>query len=304
MKLLETIDLVKVYGKRPVVNKVSFEVNAGEIVGLLGRNGAGKTTSFRMAIGLVTPDSGRIFFNGEDVTHLPMYMRARRGMGYLAQEPSVFRNLTVEKNILAVLEARKMGQAERATRCAELLADLGLSRLVKSLAVSLSGGERRRLEIARALATEPSLILLDEPFSGIDPIAVQEIRNIIKNLRDRGMGILITDHNVRETLSITNRSYIIDEGGVLRQGSAEELVNDPVVRKTYLGESFTLAEFEQARKGDRSKSTVRRLASYVLGRSASAAPPPDPAAARPKPKPLAPEPPTDDTSEKDAGLKL
>lgn len=264
MKLLETVELVKIYGNRPVVNRVSFEVNPGEIVGLLGRNGAGKTTAFRMTIGLIKPDSGRIFFNGEDVTNLPMYMRARRGMGYLAQEPSVFRYLTVENNIMAVLEVRKMDYEARKKRCAELLNDMGLSKLAKNLAVSLSGGERRRLEIARALVTEPSLILLDEPFSGIDPIAVQEIRNIIKGLSDHGIGILITDHNVRETLSITSRSYIIDEGRVLKHGRPEELVNDPLVRKTYLGESFTMAEFEQARKADKAKhGAIRRMTSYV-----------------------------------------
>jgi len=303
VKLLETVELVKVYNKRPVVNKVSFEVNAGEIVGLLGRNGAGKTTSFRMAIGLVTPDNGRVFFNGEDVTHLPMYMRARRGMGYLAQEPSIFRNLTVQQNILAVLEARKLDREERKKHCADLIADLGLGKVINSLAVSLSGGERRRLEISRSLATEPSLILLDEPFSGIDPIAVQEIRNIVKNLRDRGMGILITDHNVRETLSITNRSYIIDEGRVLRQGTAEELVNDPVVRKTYLGDSFTMEEFAQARRGDRPKpGAVRRLAGYVWNKVAGSE---DTTEAKEAPaKPKTPQPVQADKPPKDSGLEL
>lgn len=302
MKLLETIELVKTYGKRPVVNKISFEVNAGEIVGLLGRNGAGKTTSFRMAIGLVTPDSGKVFFNGEDVTYLPMYMRARRGMGYLAQEPSVFRNLTVEQNILAVLEARKMDREERKKRCADLIADLGLTKLTHNMAVSLSGGERRRLEISRSLATEPSLILLDEPFSGIDPIAVGEIRGIIMNLRDRGMGILITDHNVRETLSITNRSYIIDEGRVLRQGTAEELVTDPVVRKTYLGESFTMEEFEQARRSDRPRpGTVRRIAGYVWQKVAGSEDAPQTPATKSK---RGAQPAQADKTPKDNGLQL
>ena len=298
MKLLETVELVKTYSKRPVVNKISFDVSAGEIVGLLGRNGAGKTTSFRMAIGLVTPDSGRVFFNGEDVTRLPMYMRARRGMGYLAQEPSVFRYLTVQQNVMAVLEARKMDLEERRKRCAELLTDLGLAKLVTSQAVSLSGGERRRLEIARALASEPSLILLDEPFSGIDPIAVQEIRNIIKNLRDRGMGILITDHNVRETLSITDRSYIVDEGRVLRQGTAEELVTDPVVRKTYLGDTFRMEEFAQARKGDRSKRGLAGRPQEPLARGEEAKTPAQPS------QPKSDEPAKPDRPPKDTGLQL
>jgi len=262
VKLLEVINLVKTYNKRPVVNHVSFEVHSGEIVGLLGPNGAGKTTAFRMTIGMIPPDEGRVIFNGEDVTKMPMYIRARKGMGYLAQEPSVFQRLTVEENVLAILETLKMDAAQRRKRLEELLAELDLARLAKNKAYTLSGGERRRLEITRALVTSPSLILLDEPFSGIDPIAVEDIRKIIINLRDRGLGILITDHNVRETLSVTNRSYILNEGRILRSGTPDELVNDPQVRKIYLGETITTEDIRRI-EATTNKSTLDRLAGLV-----------------------------------------
>jgi len=280
VKLLETKDLVKRYNKRAVVNKASFEVHSNEIVGLLGPNGAGKTTAFRMTVGMISPDSGSVFFNGEDVTHMPMYMRARRGMGYLAQEPSVFRRLTVEENIMAILETLKLTRAERKRRLEEMLAELNLTKLAKNKAYTLSGGERRRLEITRALVTSPSLILLDEPFSGIDPIAVDEIRRIILELRERGLGILITDHNVRETLSVTNRSYIVNEGQILRSGTPDELVNDPEVRKIYLGETLTAEDIRRADISQSSPGRLRRLASLVTrygqGRPEEQAEPPEP----------------------------
>jgi len=233
-------NLVRYYGKWRVVNDVSIEVRRGEVVGLLGPNGAGKTTSFYMIVGLLRPTSGRIVLEGEDITEDPMYVRARRGLGYLAQEPSIFRRLNVRDNIMAVLETMKLTQAERETRLAQLLEDLNLTHLADRLATKLSGGERRRVEITRALAREPSYMLLDEPFVGIDPIAVSEIQDIVARLRDRGLGVLITDHNVRETLRITDRAYIMYEGRILLQGTAEELANDPEARKIYLGERFSL----------------------------------------------------------------
>ncbi len=237
--LLEVEGLRKTYGRRAVVRGVSFHVDGGEIVGLLGRNGAGKTTTFRMTVGLIRPEAGRVLFEGRDVTALPMYRRARLGIGYLSQEASVFRYLTVEENILAVLERHERGPARNA-RLEELIERFGLGAVRKSLAVSLSGGERRRLEIARALVTRPKLILLDEPFSGVDPIAVAEIQDVIFQLRESGIGILLTDHNVRETLSTTDRAYIILDGQILVAGSPREVVEDPTARAVYLGEKFTL----------------------------------------------------------------
>ena len=233
-------NLVRHYGKWRVVNDVSIHVRRGEVVGLLGPNGAGKTTSFYMIVGLLRPTTGRILLEGEDITNEPMYLRARRGLGYLAQEPSIFRKLSVRDNVLAVLETMKLTAAERKTRLEKLLDDLNLTHLADRLATKLSGGERRRVEITRALAREPSYMLLDEPFVGIDPIAVSEIQDIVRRLRDRGLGVLITDHNVRETLRITDRAYIMYEGRILLQGTAEQLANDPEARKIYLGERFSL----------------------------------------------------------------
>jgi lipopolysaccharide export system ATP-binding protein len=233
--LLEVRGLVKLYGRRKVVDGVSFEVDAAEIVGLLGPNGAGKTTSFRSTIGMITPDEGEVWFDGQDVTRMPMYLRARLGMGYLSQEPSIFRQMTVEENVLAVLEMRSMGRGARLRRAAELLEELGLAHLARQRADTLSGGERRRLEISRTLAIEPTLILLDEPFSGIDPKVVGELQRLLEGLRARGIGILITDHAWRETLQSTDRAYVIVEGRVLRHGPPDELKNDPEVRLRYLG---------------------------------------------------------------------
>ncbi|MBL8694718.1 MAG: LPS export ABC transporter ATP-binding protein [Planctomycetes bacterium] len=238
--LLETDGLRKVYRGRAVVAGVSFAVSAGEIVGLLGPNGAGKTTSFRMTVGMVTPTEGKVWLEGKDVTRLPMYQRARRGMGYLAQEPSVFRRMTVEDNVIAILETMSLRRAARLERLESVLDQLGLQKVRKSLAETLSGGERRRLEVARALARGPKLLLLDEPFAGVDPIAVQDIQGILRTLQSQGIGILLTDHNVRETLAITTRSYIIFEGKILQQGRPQDLVADPHVRRVYLGESFDL----------------------------------------------------------------
>ncbi len=238
--LLETDKLVKVYGGRAVVNGVDINVKKGEIVGLLGPNGAGKTTSFYMIVGLVKPNGGRVFFHGEDVTTQPMYVRARHGMGYLPQEESIFRKLTVEENILAILETTKATRKERKARCEELLSQFGIEHVAKQYALTLSGGEKRRLTIARSLVTNPSLLMLDEPFSGVDPIAVFDVQQIITDLRKSGLAIIITDHNVRETLNIVDRAYLIYEGRVESQGNKEFLLNDPISRKLYLGESFQM----------------------------------------------------------------
>jgi len=238
--LLRVEDVTKVYGRRKVVDGVTLEVGRGQVVGLLGRNGAGKTTTFRMVIGLVRPNGGRIRFRGEDVTRLPIYKRARRGMGFLPQEPSVFQRLTVEQNLLAILETCGVGRAARRRRAAQLLEEYGLTKLAGQKAFTLSGGETRRLEICRAMITNPSIILLDEPFSGVDPIAVNEIQGFIHVLRGSGIGILLTDHNVWETLRICDRSYIIDEGRVLKCGPPSEIVSDPMVRQKYLGQNFRM----------------------------------------------------------------
>ena len=238
--LLATDGLVKEYRKRRVVNGVSITVGAGEIVGLLGPNGAGKTTTFNMVVGGVRPDAGHVRFNGAEITRLPMHLRARQGIGYLTQEPSVFRKLTVEQNILAILETCEMDSTERAVRLKYLLDELDLTGVAKSMAYQLSGGEKRRLEITRALVTSPKLLLLDEPFSGIDPIAVYEVQKIIRRLRERGLGILITDHNVRETLKLVDRAYLIHKGEVVYDGVAEQLVNDPKAREIYLGPEFNM----------------------------------------------------------------
>ncbi len=240
--LLRTVGLVKTYRGRRVVDEVALAVGPGEIVGLLGPNGAGKTTTFRMVMGMVQPNAGRIWFRGREITRLPIFRRARLGLGYLSQEPSVFRRLSVEDNIMAILELRHVPRDRRQERTDALLAELGLEQVRRSRAEVLSGGERRRLEIARALATEPALLLLDEPFSGVDPVAVEEIQGILAALRrDKGIAILLTDHNVRETLHITDRAYILAAGRVLAEGSPEELVADPEVRKVYLGRRFALA---------------------------------------------------------------
>ncbi len=238
--VLQTEQLVKIYGGRAVVNGVDINCRKGEIVGLLGPNGAGKTTSFYMIVGLVRPNSGRVFFNGQDVTSLAMYKRARMGMGYLPQEESIFRKLTVEENIMAIIETTALGKAERKARCEELLEQFGIAHVRKQLALTLSGGEKRRLTIARSLVTSPSLLMLDEPFSGVDPIAVQDVQGIVSGLRKLGLGILITDHNVRETLSIVDRAYLIFEGRVLMQGTKEYLINNPDARRLYLGENFSM----------------------------------------------------------------
>ncbi|HXH70568.1 MAG TPA: LPS export ABC transporter ATP-binding protein [Pyrinomonadaceae bacterium] len=237
---LSARDLQKTYGRRRVVDDVSLFVEQGEVVGLLGANGAGKTTTFYMMTGLERAENGRIFLNGQDVTNLPMYLRARLGLGYLPQEPSIFRKMTAEQNVLAVLETMKISRADRFLRLEELLEEFGISHVRKTRGDALSGGERRRVEIARCLATEPQYILLDEPFAGIDPIAIDDIREIILYLKNHGIGILITDHNVRETLGITDRAYIMAEGKILRSGAPAELVEDAEVRRLYLGERFSL----------------------------------------------------------------
>lgn len=236
--LLEATGLVKVYGSRRVVNNVSLSVKAGEVVGLLGPNGAGKTTSFYMIVGLVSSDEGVIRFAGQDVSRLAMYERARLGMGYLAQEPSIFRKLTVRDNVMSILETLDLTSAQREQRLAELLNELQLTHLASQKAMTLSGGERRRLEITRALATNPSFIMLDEPFGGVDPINVHEVQKIIENLRDRGLGILITDHNVHETLKVCDRAYLICNGEILFTGPGEGLLNDPEAKRVYLGSGF------------------------------------------------------------------
>jgi lipopolysaccharide export system ATP-binding protein len=238
--LIQTRGLVKQYGGRRVVNGVDIHVRAGEVVGLLGKNGAGKTTTFYMIVGLVPPTEGHVFMGEEDVTRMPMYRRARRGIGYLPQEESIFRKLSVEENLLAILETLPMSEEERELRCDELLRDFGLEHVRENIAITLSGGEKRRVTIARALVTQPSLLLLDEPFSGVDPMAVHDIQEIILHLKERGLGVLITDHNVRETLSVVDRAYIIDEGRVLSEGTRDFLLNDPVAREIYLGHRFTM----------------------------------------------------------------
>ncbi len=240
MSSLEITDLTKSYGRRTVVRNVSLDVHPGEVVGLLGPNGAGKTTTFYMVVGLTPPDTGRVLLDGRDITGDPMYVRAKKGIGYLPQEPSVFRGLTVEQNILAILETLKLRRAERLRRAAELLAELNLTPLAKARAHSLSGGERRRVEITRALVMSPSFMLLDEPFAGIDPIAVSDIQTIIFHLKERGIGVLMTDHNVRETLKITDRAYIIHDGEVFKSGTPNELAGDEAVRSIYLGTDFRL----------------------------------------------------------------
>ncbi|MCE0483930.1 MAG: LPS export ABC transporter ATP-binding protein [Methylacidiphilales bacterium] len=238
--LIQTRGLVKQYGGRRVVNGVDIHVRNGEVVGLLGKNGAGKTTTFYMIVGLVPPTEGHVFMGNEDVTRMPMYRRARRGIGYLPQEESIFRKLTVEENLLAILETLPMTEDERDARCDELLRDFGLEHVRENVAITLSGGEKRRVTIARALVTSPTLLLLDEPFSGVDPMAVHDIQEIILQLKQRGLGVLITDHNVRETLSVVDRAYIIDEGRVLSEGSREFLLNDPIAREIYLGHRFSM----------------------------------------------------------------
>ena len=238
--LLATEGLLKEYRKRRVVNGVSIRVGPGEIVGLLGPNGAGKTTTFNMVVGVVKPDEGAVRFQGSNVTSWPMHKRARLGMGYLTQEPSVFRKLTVEQNILAILETCRIGSAERKLRLKYLLDELDLAPLAKSRAYTLSGGEKRRLEITRALVTSPRLLLLDEPFAGIDPIAVYEVQKIVRRLKERGLGILITDHNARETLKLVDRAYIIVRGEVMCEGDSEFLANDPKAREIYLGPEFNM----------------------------------------------------------------
>jgi len=240
MQVLRTENLTKSYKGRTVVSGISFHLDQAEIVGLLGPNGAGKTTTFYMVVGLTPPDSGSVFLEDIDITELPMYLRARHGISYLPQEPSVFRKLTVYENIMAILETMDYSRVERVQRTEALLNELGIEHVARSKAYTLSGGERRRVEIARALATSPSFMLLDEPFAGIDPIAVADIQSIISKLKANGIGVLITDHNVRETLKITDRAYIINNGEIFRSGSPIDLSNDPEVRKVYLGETFKL----------------------------------------------------------------
>jgi lipopolysaccharide export system ATP-binding protein len=242
--ILRAEHLVKKYKKRIVVNDVSVSVTQGEIVGLLGPNGAGKSTSFYMIVGMIRPNDGKVFLDEHEITKLPMYKRARKGIGYLTQEASVFRTMSVRDNILSVLQMTKLSRKEQHERCEKLIEEFGLGHIAKSKGYMLSGGERRRTEIARALATDPKFILLDEPFAGIDPIAVEDIMDIVKQLKYRGIGVLITDHNVHETLSITDRSYLLFEGKILKAGTAEELANDPEARRLYLGEGFKLDRYE------------------------------------------------------------
>ena len=230
--------LVKIYGDRTVVNGMDVECRCGEIVGLLGPNGAGKTTTFYMIVGLVKPDGGRVTFRGKDFTKLPVFMRARRGLGYLAQEASIFRKLSVWDNVMAILETLKLSRKERKARCEELLATFDLMKVAKQPAYTLSGGERRKLEIARALVRKPAILMLDEPFAGVDPLAVNDIQGIVRRLRDQGLGVIITDHNVRETLSVVDRAYLVYDGRLLKEGTSAELVDDPDVRAKYLGEDF------------------------------------------------------------------
>ncbi|MBT5858431.1 MAG: LPS export ABC transporter ATP-binding protein [Flavobacteriales bacterium] len=237
---LRSENIVKIYGDKEVVKGVSVEVGKGEIVGLLGPNGAGKTTSFYMIVGLIKPNVGKVFLDEKDISSLPMYKRAQLGIGYLAQEASVFRKMTVEDNLLSVLEMTNLSKSEQEKKCEDLLDEFGLQKIRKNMGGLLSGGERRRTEIARCLATDPSFILLDEPFAGVDPIAVEDIQQIVSDLKKRNIGILITDHNVHETLSITDRAYLLYEGKILKSGTSEELVSDEMVRKLYLGKNFEL----------------------------------------------------------------
>jgi len=237
---LYTENISKTYRGRKVVKGVTIEVNQGEIVGLLGPNGAGKTTTFYMIVGLVTPDQGKVYLDGQEITKLPMYKRAQLGVGYLPQEVSVFRKLSVEDNIMAILEMTKLNKKERHEKLEKLISEFGLNHVRKNLGNALSGGEKRRTEIARALATDPKFVLLDEPFAGVDPIAVEDIQSIVADLKNRNIGILITDHNVQETLSITDRAYLLFEGNILKTGTAEELAEDEQVRKVYLGQNFEL----------------------------------------------------------------
>jgi lipopolysaccharide export system ATP-binding protein len=240
MATLVAEDLVKSYNSKCVVNAVSLEVESGSVVGLLGPNGAGKTTTFYMVVGLIRPDRGKVFLNGQDMTSSPMYLRARKGVGYLPQESSVFRKLTVEENILAILETLPMSRFERSVRLKELLQELGIEHLARQKAYALSGGERRRVEITRALVRAPSFILLDEPFAGIDPIAITDIQRIVEHLKERGIGVLISDHNVRETLGVCDRAYILSEGVLMESGTPEVIASSSVAREIYLGERFQL----------------------------------------------------------------
>jgi len=237
---LRSEDLVKIYKQRAVVNKASIEVSKGEIVGLLGPNGAGKTTTFYMIVGMIRPNKGKVFLDDRDITSIPMYKRARMGIGYLPQEASIFRRLSVEDNLFAVLEMIGLPKKKRKEKCDQLLEDLGISNIRKSMGYQLSGGERRRTEIARSLATDPNFILLDEPFAGVDPVAVEDIQRIVAQLKNKNIGILITDHNVQETLAITDKTYLMFEGGILKAGIPEELVEDEMVRRVYLGQNFEL----------------------------------------------------------------
>jgi len=240
MLKLQAVELSKTYRGRKIVDQVSLDIEQGEVVGLLGPNGAGKTTTFYMLVGLARPDAGRVLLNGDDITDLPMYQRARNGLSYLPQEPSVFRKLTVEENLLAVLETLALTPEQQVDRLEELLAQMGLERLRHNMAYTLSGGERRRLEIARSLVLQPSFVLLDEPFAGIDPLTVEDLHKIIGHLREAGIGVLITDHNVRETLRVTDRAYIINEGRILSAGTPQQLSENADVKRVYLGEKFTI----------------------------------------------------------------
>lgn len=243
-QILRSEGLVKRYKKRTVVRNVSIDVRQGEVVGLLGPNGAGKTTTFYMIVGMIRPNDGRVYFGDQDITRVAMYRRARMGIGYLPQEASIFRKMTVEDNLLAVLQMREMTPSERRNRCDELMTDFNITHLARSKGYMLSGGERRRTEIARALVTDPKFILLDEPFAGIDPIAVEEIMRLVGGLKKRGIGVLVTDHNVHETLFITDRAYLLFEGQILKAGTSEFLANDPEARKLYLGEKFKLDRYQ------------------------------------------------------------
>jgi lipopolysaccharide export system ATP-binding protein len=240
--ILRAENIMKIYGSRKVVTGISLQVEQGEIIGLLGPNGAGKTTSFYMIVGMIKPNEGKIFLNDEDITENSMYKRAQKGVGYLAQEASVFRKLSVEDNIMSILEFTKLSKADQKTKLEELLKEFGLVRVRKNRGDLLSGGERRRTEIARALASDPKFILLDEPFAGVDPIAVEDIQSIVAHLKDRNIGILITDHDVQATLAITDKTYLMFEGGILKEGTPQELADDEMVRKVYLGENFKLLE--------------------------------------------------------------